>query len=173
MDHNKVNIIRSQRNGKILLYRGNTYNLHWEDSGSSNWRCRDRKCKERLILKNEVVTLKNAHQHEMNLEKNEAVFLRFKALNRSLNTCERPRDIILGELGNVPAPVLNHLPNFKSLNDTIIRYRKKEKFVVSPNDIPNDIKKTYANEKFLIYDSGQESINRILIFSTSQNLSYL
>ncbi|KAG0441372.1 hypothetical protein DMUE_1095 [Dictyocoela muelleri] len=173
MNHDQIYFIKSQRGRKVILYQGYSYNLHRSETDRSTWRCRDRKCKKRLYLKNEQFAGSIPHSHEISLEMNEADYLRDKARNRSLAVSERPRGIIKKEFGIVNTSILKHLPMTRNFIDNITKFSKKNNISNNYSEIPSEIRTTYADELFLLHDSGQETENRFLIFSTESHLSYL
>ncbi|KAG0435670.1 hypothetical protein DMUE_4608, partial [Dictyocoela muelleri] len=59
------------------------------------------------------------------------------------------------------------MPKYNTIRDKITRVRRKNNVTIITDDIPENIKHTFANEKFLKYDSGQEDENRIVVFSTN------
>ncbi|KAG0428611.1 hypothetical protein DMUE_5809, partial [Dictyocoela muelleri] len=132
---------------------------------------KNRNCRGVLVTINDNFIREKDHNHDANYDVNEAEYLRFKCLERSINTSER--DIIITEIGVASSSVLNNLPEPRNLIDKITRHRKKVNFVPINDDIPEIIKYTFSSEKFLIYDSGDSNNNRILIFSTNTHISYL
>ncbi|KAG0440510.1 hypothetical protein DMUE_1686 [Dictyocoela muelleri] len=97
MDHNEINIIKSQGGGKILLYEGYKYNLRKEYETVIFWRCHDKKFHAGCTFKDGKILKTNFHNHSQNFEKNEVDFIKFRAYVRSLSTTERDRDIVCSE----------------------------------------------------------------------------
>lgn len=126
-----------------------------------------------MATKGEICIRSKEHNHDPDFEQNEAEVMKFLCLERSVNTSEKPRGIIVSEIGVTTSSILNKLPDTKNLIDTITRYRKKKNFVPTDDDIPGNIKIAFSGEKFLIYDSKSSESNRILIFSTQTHISYL
>ncbi|KAG0440002.1 hypothetical protein DMUE_2058 [Dictyocoela muelleri] len=121
MDHGKIKIIKSQREGNLLFYRGFCYNIVRENENISTWRCRDRKCKGSIVLEGENCRIKNQNTHDVDFEKNEYENLKHMCKERSLITDERPRDIVLNEIGIVTTSVSKYLPKHQNLYDSITK----------------------------------------------------
>ncbi|KAG0436399.1 hypothetical protein DMUE_4247 [Dictyocoela muelleri] len=65
------------------------------------------------------------------------------------------------------------MPKYNTIRDKITRTRHKNNVTIITDDIPENVKHTFANEIFLQYDSGQEDVNRIVIFTTKTHLFHL
>ncbi|KAG0442198.1 hypothetical protein DMUE_0457 [Dictyocoela muelleri] len=107
------------------------------------------------------------------MKKNEILYKKNQIKLRALNTNERPRDIIVKYMGINNYILKNENIMTKSLNDLITATRKKHNINIIKDDIPENIKYTYANELFLQFDSGSSSTERYLIFTTDTHLQHL
>ncbi|KAG0429796.1 hypothetical protein DMUE_5719, partial [Dictyocoela muelleri] len=96
-----------------------------------------------------------------NFEKNESLYLNSNIVQRALKTFEKPHEIIKTEIWITTALIQKEMPKYNTIRDKITRVRRKNNVTIITDDIPENIKHTFANEKFLQYDSGQEDENRI------------
>lgn len=53
------------------------------------------------------------HNHDANYNENEAEYLKFKCLERSINTSEKPINIIVSEISVTSSAVLNVCPKLE------------------------------------------------------------
>ncbi|KAG0435680.1 hypothetical protein DMUE_4599, partial [Dictyocoela muelleri] len=139
MNHGKIKIIKSQRNGKLLLFEGYAYNMHKDINEITTWRCRNRKCPGRIIVSQNSHKLKNMHNHDSDFEKNEALFLKYNVVRRALKTSERSRDILNSVIRIATTPISNHLPQTRNFIDMITKTRKKKNFIIKDDEIPETI----------------------------------
>lgn len=93
-----------------------------------------------------------------------------------------PAQVIRIEYQNLPAGVLAELPERYNMTKAIQRQRLKNmptnpRTLEDLGELPENFKKTSAGDNFLLYDSREhnvdESIGRILIFATRENLQRL
>ncbi|KAG0440809.1 hypothetical protein DMUE_1474 [Dictyocoela muelleri] len=60
------------------------------------------------------------------------------------------------------------------MNSVVKTLRGENNFIVDPNyDIPEELQVKTENKKFLFFDSGINDINRVLIFTTEENLTHI
>lgn len=99
--------------------------------------------------------------------------MRFKISQRALQTEEKPSDIVIQNLKNSSIIIQRNGSKVKSMCDSITSLRSKKNIMINNDDIPENIKYTFSNEKFLQYDSGILDEQRIVIFSTETHLNHL
>lgn len=89
----------------------------------------------------------------------------------SLETDETPREIII-KTANLQFPGFPY--NYIEARRTVVTYRKKNSYSFDANyDIPQEIMVTKRGLQFLYFDSGMEDLERILIFTTQDNIAHL
>ena len=90
-----------------------------------------------------------------------------------------PRQIIANLISNVPECVLGALPSISALKKVTRRVRRRVNTpIANPEtlaelEIVPPYNSNLNNEEFLLFDSGATDLQRIIIFSTHQNLQYL
>lgn len=86
-----------------------------------------------------------------------------------------PRVVISEAMSSLSFEKAILMPSFKSCAKNIQNLRNKHELGsdVTEVEIPNVFKFTVRSRSFLFFDSGQFNENRILFFSTDENLSYL
>ncbi|KAG0436198.1 hypothetical protein DMUE_4340, partial [Dictyocoela muelleri] len=150
MNHEKIYILKSTRGGKKLLYNGYLSNFHKTLNNINYWRCCDRRCNGWLQTVN-FETLKKEKAHSLehkNYEKTKLFIKKSKIVNRALNTNEKSGDIIISNMGISNPLIEKENIKYKSLVDFICRKRKKHNVNIVKDDIPENIKHTFANESF-------------------------
>ncbi|KAG0439682.1 hypothetical protein DMUE_2266 [Dictyocoela muelleri] len=176
MNHNEIFFVLNRKRTNNILYNGVVYSFHSSVSDNNKrWRCVNRKCKGWLIISPEIkkIRLKSHDICEQNFKINESLYLNSNIVQRSLKTFEKPNEIIKTKIGITTALIQKEIPKYKTIRDKITRVRRKNNVTIITDDIPENIKHTFANEKFLQYDSGQEDENRIVVFSTNTHLLHL
>ncbi|KAG0441955.1 hypothetical protein DMUE_0665 [Dictyocoela muelleri] len=130
MNHEKIIGIKSQRNGRKILLNGYAYNYHRVKDQIITWRCINRKCPGIIkTYSGDDVKIITVHKCEQNFDKNEAMFLNFNTIKRSIETNERPRDIFIGEMKMVPSTASRFLPNEKNHTDKLTKIRRKNNII--------------------------------------------
>lgn len=171
----KTFLTKSKRGKEKINDDGHSYNLKEERGSKKIWRCVDRKCPGSIHtdLFYDILSYTN-HNHVSirdEHDKHEAI-QRIK--NKALETTETPRNILFNELVSTPEVFIQNNLNFKYLKDTITRTRKKNNIVLENNsDIPNELFFLSTGERFYFFDSGINDENRIIIFTTAENLNIL
>lgn len=167
------NIIKSTRGKDKIAYEGFFYNFTHIEIGKKFWRCNKRGCTS--ILKtnmlNELVDLP-VHKHLRDETKYFKTLLKQKMKYRALSSEESNRNVVLNVLKE---NLDSKIPlNLKDCNDFVHKERKNHNFTVLEGyDIPPELQVTVENKKFLFYDSGIKDENRVLIFTTEENIRYI
>ncbi|CAF0828909.1 unnamed protein product [Brachionus calyciflorus] len=132
------------------------------------WKCAVAKpiqCKSRIHtdLNRKVLKVKNNfHYHEDDLTSYEQKISKQRICSeiksRAATTLEKPRTIIKDVLANYPVSLASELPPIHNLKQQIVR--KRAQF-------------TKSGKLFVLYDSGQEDQDRIIILATEDNIEIL
>ncbi|KAG0438229.1 hypothetical protein DMUE_3217 [Dictyocoela muelleri] len=104
---------------------GFIYNFHYEKNEKSLGRCQDRRCRGSVVLKNTICINKTEHNHTRNLARNEAEYIRYRCMERSMNTSVRRRVIIASEVGIVSTSINTNLPSNRSFVNIITKNRRR------------------------------------------------
>ncbi|KAG0442421.1 hypothetical protein DMUE_0280 [Dictyocoela muelleri] len=166
-------IIKSIRGRDKIGYESYFYNYMYTDSGKKIWRCNKRGCPS--ILKtnigNELLEL-STHNHLKDEVKFFKTLLKQKISERALSTNESSRDVVLKVIKDnksMKVPL-----DFSKLNTFVNKERKINNFsIIEDYDIPEELQITNENKQFLFLDSGKEDENRVLIFTTDENIVHL
>ncbi|KAG0438116.1 hypothetical protein DMUE_3291 [Dictyocoela muelleri] len=175
INHEKIEITRSQRNKPILLYEGYSYRKRYEISNAEIWRCRVNKCSGVIkTSKDGSIIFQKEHNHLPNFADNEALYISGILKKRAVDTSETPRNIINRFTRGVSFEAKCILPKYDNLRKKIGRERNKNNFKLNlESDIIESIKYTETGELFYLYDSGINSQDRVIIFGTETNILHL
>jgi hypothetical protein len=162
--------IKSQKNGKLLLCDGYRYRKDKARLNSTSWRYTKTGCKGRLLVTGENYK-KATNEHNHGPEKIRKSAVSFE---------ERPRAIIQACSSNNSEEAYAQIQSYDAARRTIQRQRNKiltrnttRNKNISEIDINEEYKKTDRGEKFLLYDSGNNDNNRIIMFGTARNIALL
>ncbi|XP_057340603.1 uncharacterized protein LOC130677764 [Microplitis mediator] len=113
------------------------------------------------------------HDHPDDLVDVKAKRIRTNLKRRAVNDDVGPIAIIDNVVKNIRSPVIARLGSVASMQRTIQRARqgkvpKVKETVLADFTVPDELRCTSKNERFLLYDSGSRR-NRCLIFSTDAN----
>jgi hypothetical protein len=173
--------IKSQKNGKLLLCDGYRYRKDKARLNSTSWRYTKTGCKGRLLVTGEnYKKATNEHNHGPDPASNEAQIVREKIRKSTVSSEERPRAIIQACSSNNSEEACAQIQSYDAARRTIQRQRNKilarnttRNKNISEIDINEEYKKTDRGEKFLLYDSGNNDNNRIIMFGTARNIALL
>ncbi|KAG0441832.1 hypothetical protein DMUE_0762 [Dictyocoela muelleri] len=142
----EIKIVDTKRGKNKLLYNRHSYHFHKNVNNTKHWRCVNRKCKGYIItgVNNTIIRIKDHDKCVKSYDKNEALSIRDKVYKRTVNTNERPKDIIYSELKIAPPLILKELHEINNLNEKITKYRKRMKVSIITGDISENIKFTYS-----------------------------
>ena len=170
-----VQIIESNRGGKIALHNGHSYNQKQSTNNCIHWRCKiyyKLKCPAILKTKNEtVIETKGTHNHECDPGECKAkeVVNQIKRAEYSTPTVAIANEIY--EISDDYAVQLA-MPKKDNLLRAVSRKRQKAMClqIPAPTDRHFDVPDEFA--PFLLQDSGKDDKERILIFGdvTVKNL---
>lgn len=172
-----VEFVDGQRGSILLIFENNLYTKRRQLAEGSFYRCRIRTCPGSIFLDtlNEVEVL-TIHNHPNVAVEIERLKIIRRIKSRATATEERSNIIISRELQNINAnEVLTELPALKSLNRIIGRERTRENNLSewSYEDIPECLKFDSHGNPFLVFDSGFNDINRIVVFSNFKKQSFI
>lgn len=172
--------VTSARGKQLVAYNNFIYRKERLYREKCYWKCiqYDKvKCPGRLQSVNEVVVKEVEHSHPADPTEVPVRNVLSEIRRLASETTDNPQNIIANTCGELDAPVLGQLPEFKMLKRTIRLHRVRNGQV--PGDpaslrhliIPQQYK-LVNNKNFLLHDSGPEE-NRILVFSTAENLEFM
>lgn len=177
MTTERIEFIESQRKRKILLCEGYTYHSDKQTKSGHSWRCTLRGCSGRIVVNSTSYTVikRTSHCHEPSKEKEVKAKVN-EIINKKITTTNDDfEDLIKEVFAQFTNGEIEAIGRYESLRDNF--KRKKRKVFIDQikeyEDIPECLKVTNNNEKFLFYDSGINNPDRILIYSTYANLNIL
>ena len=149
----------------------------------TSWECEKRcrgECKAKIKLDEAGNFLEriNYHTHAPSETKCEIAKVRANIKRRATET-QDPAQVILGiELGGISEAAAINLPALHHITRNIRLQRQvnQQLPILANRDVPElplRYQRSYANEQFLIFDSGQGDADRIFIFGTNQSLQLL
>lgn len=148
------------------------------------WKCENNnkfKCKARVHTKNDEI-IKTVGEHNHSADK--AGLMVKKTLNcikeQAINTAIAPTQLFANSSIHIHDSVAARLPSVRLVRKMIHRKRKARPDAAGHDPkkrcdiiIPEEYKLSLKNENFLFYDSGHGDKERILIFSTENNMKRL
>lgn len=176
-----LTFVKSQKGTNLLLHDGYLYYREKLMSDKIIWKCQDyeyHKCRGRCHTFNDAVIKVSDHNHVPNASKVEVKNIMTAIKEQALRTNDKPQNIVCDATVSCSKSASGILPNFCCIKKTIRRTRRKINGVpIAPTSlrelkIPDDYKRTVAGKNFLLYDSGPTN-DRILVFSTEENLNFL
>lgn len=164
-------------NANIISYDGKIYHKHRLLAEGIEYRCHFRSCGSTIRIDLCHVVTKNSIEHICTdygkILQN--TYIRNKIFNLVKHTEYTPRqiyDVIQREFASDHIIYMSK----KTMYMNIYKYKKimgDIKIKHFDNDIPDVCRKTIDGDKFLLYDSGVNDLNRLLIFGTYENLVHL
>lgn len=177
-NNSAMEYLQSQKNGNMLIHDGYRYRRDKKHMHSVTWRCTTPICKGRLITKDGNATPTSSHNHGPDYGKNGAYAVRSEMRKLARTSDERPRSIIQQCSRNVSVEVAVSLPTYHAARQIIHRERKKGISSVTYSslaelELSEESTRTSRGDKFLLWDSGREDNDRIIVFGTNSNLTLL
>lgn len=184
----RTELLTTQRGKKMMKHRAYMYHHHSFNKARtrSYWRCFKREvCNVGLVSnadENNIVILKDGTENHLHPPDVIEVHVR-KVLTRVRTQAQnqpnqRPSAIVREATRDVTNPeVLVNLPQRTAIT-RMINYQQNKSRPGLPTTlqdivIPERYRKTFRGENFLLHDSGPEDPERLLIFSTAENLRLL
>ncbi|QQP42000.1 Putative LOC100898192, partial [Caligus rogercresseyi] len=180
-----VRLIKSNRGGSKLVDDLNyLYRLNGKCGEKTYWACDISECRARIhsIMEgNEPIVVKTVgyHHHASQPFKPKSLETKQAIKSLALNSQASSRDIIAQASSNLDDSTLAFLPSAATLSRRIRDWRQKENRAPpipmgrSGYSIPNEFRTLSNGEEFLLFDSGMEDPNRLLIFGTQDGLKDL
>ena len=174
--------LSSQRGAQRLVYHGFMYHCDRRTEDKTFWRCFNRQemaCKGRVHETDGQFRLVTEHNHAPSHNRAEAEMMRTNMINRSIMSNDTSRAIYSAAVQGASPGAIIKLPKYASMQQSIARKRKAVN-LPHPNpqsleeiDVPLELRVTANGENFLLYDSGNQDLQRILIFGTDRNIAIL
>lgn len=176
--------MRSQRDKELFRDEYNfiyTLNGKSKDGAKLYWTCtRKKTCKSRVhTVDGKVVFRSDIHTHAANTAEASARSVVSRMVASVSSGHESTRNIIRDVVQGCNENTLASLPSRRTLSRRIQRARRKLNptppipVMRSGFEIPEQYTKTTSGIRFLQYDSGIDDAERILIFSSDENLDLL
>ena len=173
-------LTRSQRGAEKLIEGGYIYCKHRRVGEITHWLCEQRGyCKAIIHTKGiEIIKRTNEHLHAPDEKAVSCCVVKENIKRKAMDSQDSSHHIVGECLQTVSEGTSAMLPKLDSLKRSIQRQRVRSLAApVQPVSLeqlalPDMYKRTSKDEQFLLYNSGQET-QRILIFSTHQNLEML
>ncbi|KAG0426664.1 hypothetical protein DMUE_5954, partial [Dictyocoela muelleri] len=144
MNHDQIIEIKSKREKTKILHNGYSYTLHRNLNDTYFWKCIDSKCSGIIKINNKNFDFLKNHTCIQSFDKNEALYLNYKSIKRTLLTNERHRDIISKKLGIMTSQIPLFLPTTKNYVDKLTKIRRKNNIIFERDDIPISAKITFS-----------------------------
>ncbi|KAG0438165.1 hypothetical protein DMUE_3256 [Dictyocoela muelleri] len=163
----------SQRGSVILVHNEYLYKKDTLIQGLQRWRCRKRSFRVSVTQNTETGAIQRVKEHNHAQEKEELLRVSVDSITKekALETNNAPSDIILNTIKNCSDEDLANLQIIESLRDKITklitRQMRGDNFTIL-DDIPFALKKTLDEDDFLMFDSGINESERVLIFSENK-----
>lgn len=168
-----------KKDGKLISFDGYLYRKDRICTTTINWRCTVKGCKGRLITSSapnegDVPDVTGQHCHIPNPARAAVKQLHSRITERAVRTQDPPRRIIQDEVQTLPREAAASIRCNKNLAAMINRKRKRVHHAppcpISRNGfiIPDNYTVTMSGEQFLLFDSGMDDEDRILIFGTNR-----
>ena len=170
--------------GKLVSYNGYLYRRDKEHKTTINWRCTIKGCKGRLITSavsstDEIPYVRGEHCHLPNPSKVEVKKLHSRLKEKATATADVPRKIIRDEVQTLSQEAATQVGTNRNLAAIINRKRRRVQHLPpAPSSrtgfvLPIEYTVTSSGEQFLLFDSGVEDENRILIFGTKRMVEFM
>lgn len=173
-------IVKSQKGKKMLLFEGYRYRKDKTNIASETWRCAKGSCRGRAVTKDGRNKITKDHNHGPCVNEKEALTVKQNIRDMAKTTDERPKSIVQQCSKEVSHEAAVLIQSYDAARMMIHRERQKNlrnsglsATNIQEVEIPEEFQKTFRGDSFLLYDSGNEDQNRIIIFGTNNNLSLL
>ena len=158
----------TEKGNRKLIHEGYMYVFQKNLANDVTWECEKRRrkeCKAKIKLDEAGNFLEriNYHTHAPSETKCEIAKVRANIKRRATET-QDPAQVILGiELGGISEAAIRLQ---RQVNQQLPIPANRE----DVPELPLQYQRSYANEQFLIFDSGQGDADKIFIFGTNQSL---
>ena len=175
--------LKSERNKDKATIHGFINTLNRFAKGIEYWVCEKRgSCKARLhTINNEIIKPENSseiltqHSHGSDLPRVEMLKSYNNLKTVAQDSESSTRNLLTDSVQNMSAESVVKLPKLESVKKTIRNYKRTEGYVGNPSScadviIPSSLKVTHRGDSFLLFDSGEGDIHRLLLFGNSNFL---
>ncbi|RNA32362.1 hypothetical protein BpHYR1_052916 [Brachionus plicatilis] len=126
------------------------------------------------------LTHSQKHNHQTDIERMQILKCKEEVRQQAINTNDQPRTIMVNILKAISITTVSALSKHDAMRQLINRTRIKKfsikKFTASSIaeiEIPNELRFIYRDDEFYWDDSGKDDKNRVILFTTKDNLSFL
>ena len=161
------NYFRSAKDGSVQTFRCDNYNeLHCE-------------AKLRVIVSTANYTLVGVHIDAPNPGRCEAIKVSAKMKSQASVSSEPPRKIYAENVVGLSSDAAVILPQYQASQRAMQRARKRVHApypvptIFQELDIPQELQSTSNSEPFILYDSGRDDVDRIILLGTNDNVRFL
>lgn len=175
---NEIYFVKTKRGNDKLCVAGYYYTKNNSIENTTYWRCEVRSCPGRLVLKeNKEITKSSKHSHAGSIERLHVLQTVSDIQEKAIKTSDSPALIISDVFSSIGDPTKCILPEHSNLSRNIRKARNrlvpKLPSTLNEVDIQSRFRSTIGGENWLIYDSGSDDDNRILMFSAPYALQRL
>lgn len=171
----------SEKGKQMLLVDGFVHYKNKVIQEKTYWKCKLQSCHARVqTVKDDIFKNIGCHNHSADAALTEARNILNDMKNRSKKSFDSPHQILSSSACTIQAEVAPKLPSINSLKKTLRRSRNSESEVTITNplttnelELPLAYTTTSRNENFLLFDSGSDCKERMLVFGTKENLNLL
>ena len=179
--------IKSERNKDKATTHGYIYTLNRVANGIEYWVCEKRgSCKARIhTSNNDIIKPHNSseiycqHSHSPDMSRVEMLrgYNNLKEVAKNSETSTR--NLLANSVQNMSAESIVKLPKLASVKRTIRNCKSTaEEYFGNPSCcaeviIPNTLKFSHKGDNFLLFDSGEGDVHRLILFGTPNFLSIL
>ena len=175
----EVRFIVNQKGADMPVFENYLFTKHSESGQKTIYRCRDRLCKARLHMENAEVWRTTEHNHAADVREIVALETQANLRKRALDTMEQPRQIFQAVVRDMPIQVASKLPSYRAIQRKIERVRKAggvqlpDPTTLAEIETNTYQRLTHDGSQFLLWDSGENDVERIVMFATQENLQRL
>ncbi|KAE9522326.1 hypothetical protein AGLY_017272 [Aphis glycines] len=176
--------VKSTKGKNLLVYAEYIFEKDYTKNEKTYWKCikyNMYKCCGRVhTVNDEVVLHKNTHNHTPNItEISTKTIINELKETASSQVTSTPHQIVTNTISTISSQAISGaLPSVATMKKTVQRLRRCKNAPVNPStlseiNIIDPYTFTLNKKPFLLYDSGSDDVNRILLFSTEENLKIL
>lgn len=177
--------VKSTKGKNLLIHAEYIFEKDYTKNEKTYWKCikyNMYKCRGRAhTVNDEVILHKNTHNHTPNIiEISTKTIINELKKTASSQVSSTPHQIITNTISTISSQAISGaLPSVATMKKTVQRLKRCEN---APPVNPSTLSEitiiepytfTLNNKPFLLYDSGSDDVNRILLFSTEENLKIL
>lgn len=173
--------VKSHKGKLQLVHKAFVYTTDRVSIQRTTWKCvnyNKTKCLGRVWTNEVEITFENEkHNHTPDVADIRVKDIAATIKEIAADTTDTPQQILASVTSNLPVSVSGKLPSAAGMKRNINSKRQqgnpKSSTKLSELVIPEEFTLTSKGKTFLLYDNGKASSNRIIIFSTQQNLELL